>query len=101
MTRAGYMRLQPGTQTVTAWIHAHAHARAHAHTRAHAHAHECTRMCTCLQAAGFRLGRAVSTTTGQSGGPLRCFPGGVAVSRVVGGGGGGGGGGGSSVLVVG
>lgn len=32
-----------------------------------------------MQAAGFKLGRAVSTRTGVSSGPLRCFPGGLAV----------------------
>lgn len=32
-----------------------------------------------MQAAGFKLGRAVSARTGESSGPLRCFPGGLAV----------------------
>ena len=32
-----------------------------------------------MQAAGFKLGRAVCPKTGMSSGPLRCFPGGLAV----------------------
>lgn len=37
-----------------------------------------------MQAAGFKLGRAVCPKTGMSSGPLRCFPGGLAVCRGVG-----------------